>query len=49
VGEQLNVGDELLTTRDGAAALEFVIGGRVKIGPGDEGDRDRRAERERRR
>ena len=34
VGEQLNVGDELLTSQDGAAALEFVIGGRVKIGPG---------------
>ncbi len=34
VGEQINVGDELLTTQDGRAALEFEIGGRVKIGPG---------------
>jgi hypothetical protein len=34
VGELINVGDELLTTQDGRAALEFVIGGRVKVGPG---------------
>jgi hypothetical protein len=34
VGDQINVADELLTTQDGRAALEFEIGGRVKLGPG---------------
>jgi hypothetical protein len=34
VGEVIYVGDELLTTQDGRAALEFEIGGRVKVGPG---------------
>jgi hypothetical protein len=34
VGELIYVGDELLTTQDGRAALEFEIGGRVKVGPG---------------
>ncbi len=34
VGELLYVGDDLLTTQDGRAALEFEIGGRVKVGPG---------------
>ena len=34
VGELIYVGDELLTTQDGRVALEFEIGGRVKVGPG---------------
>ena len=33
-GEVIYVGDELLTTQDGRVALEFEIGGRVKVGPG---------------
>jgi hypothetical protein len=33
-GELIYVGDELLTTQDGRVALEFEIGGRVKVGPG---------------
>ncbi len=34
VGDVIYVGDELLTSQDGRAALEFEIGGRVKVGPG---------------
>ena len=33
-GDLIYVGDELLTSQDGRVALEFEIGGRVKIGPG---------------
>lgn len=33
-GDVLYLGDELLTSQDGRVALEFEIGGRVRIGPG---------------
>ena len=33
-GDLIYLGDELLTSQDGRVALEFEIGGRVKIGPG---------------
>jgi hypothetical protein len=33
-GNVIYLGDELLTSQDGRAALEFEIGGRVRVGPG---------------
>jgi PA-IL-like protein len=33
-GDVIYLGDELLTSQDGRVALEFEIGGRVRIGPG---------------
>jgi hypothetical protein len=34
VGDVIDIGDEVLTSPTGHAALEFVIGGRVSVGPG---------------
>jgi PA-IL-like protein len=34
VGDLIRLHDELLTTPDGRAVLEFIIGGRVTVGPG---------------